>query len=86
MVTASKGGSLARERRWCSGWVSDDRTRRASSAGGELMAGRRHVFEAEMKERRRTVDHTGHESRSPLAHHPTVVTEARSASERRQQT
>jgi hypothetical protein len=50
------------------------------------MAGRRHVFEAEMKERRRTVDHTGHESRSPLAHHPTVVTEARSASERRQQT
>jgi hypothetical protein len=31
----------------------------------ELMAGRRHVVEAELKERRRTPRHPGHESRPP---------------------
>ena len=31
-----------------------------------LMEGRRHVFEAEMKERRRTPGHPGHGSRPPL--------------------
>ena len=42
----------------------------------ELMGGRRHVFEAELKERRRTANLVGHESRPPRAHHPDVVTEA----------
>jgi hypothetical protein len=37
-----------------------------------LMAGRRHVYEAEMKERRRTSGHSGHESRPPSAHDPAV--------------
>lgn len=32
---------------------------------GKLMAGRRHVFEAELKERRRTPRRRGHESRPP---------------------
>jgi len=31
-----------------------------------LMAGRRHVHEAELKERRRTPGHPGHESRPPV--------------------
>jgi hypothetical protein len=42
----------------------------------ELLQGRRHVFEAELKERRRTVGRPGHEARPPAAHHPEVVTDA----------
>lgn len=42
----------------------------------ELMDGRRHVFEAELKERRRTTGQPGHEARPPSAHDPRVVTEA----------
>jgi hypothetical protein len=38
-----------------------------------LVAGRRHVFEAELKERRRTVGAPGHEARPPAAHDPRVV-------------
>jgi hypothetical protein len=41
----------------------------------ELVQGRRHVFEAELKEQRRTAGRLGHESRPPAAHHPDVVTE-----------
>ena len=41
----------------------------------ELMEGKRHVYEAEMKERRRTRGRPGHESRPPAAHAPDVVTE-----------
>ena len=40
----------------------------------ELTGGRRHVFEAEMKEQRRTKGLHGHEPRPPAAHHDTVVT------------
>jgi hypothetical protein len=42
----------------------------------DLMAGRRHVFEAEMKEQRRTKGRRGHESRPPSAHDPRIETEA----------
>jgi hypothetical protein len=42
---------------------------------GGLLQGRRHVFEAELKERRRTPGKLAHESRPPAAHHPEVVTE-----------
>jgi hypothetical protein len=42
----------------------------------ELVDGKRHVFEAEMKERRRTRDRPGHESRPPAAHDRRVATEA----------
>jgi hypothetical protein len=42
---------------------------------GQLLQGRRHVFEAELKEQRRTHGLLGHESRPPAAHHPNVVTE-----------
>jgi len=38
----------------------------------ELMAGRRHVFEAELKEKRRTAGRKGHEAR-PLASHEAHV-------------
>lgn len=41
----------------------------------ELMDGKRHVFEAEMKERRRTTGRPGHESRPPQAHDDRVSTE-----------
>jgi hypothetical protein len=41
----------------------------------ELMAGRRHVHEAEMKEQRRTRGMRAHEARPPAAHDPGVVTE-----------
>jgi hypothetical protein len=41
----------------------------------ELLQGRRHVFEAELKERRRTDGMPGHEARPPAAHHPEVVTD-----------
>ena len=40
-----------------------------------LMAGRRHVFEAEMKEQRRTRGRLAHEARPPAAHSPRVVIE-----------
>ena len=39
-----------------------------------LLGGRRHVFEAEMKERRRTGGRPRHESRPPAAHDPEVET------------
>jgi hypothetical protein len=42
----------------------------------DLMQGRRHVYEAELKERRRTAGFPGHESRPPLAHCSDVVTES----------
>jgi hypothetical protein len=42
----------------------------------ELLQGRRHVFEAELKERRRTDGLPGHEARPPAAHDPAVVTDA----------
>ena len=41
----------------------------------ELLEGKRHVFEAEMKERRRTRGRSGHESRPPDAHDDEVVTD-----------
>jgi hypothetical protein len=41
---------------------------------GDLMAGRRHVFEAELKERRRTHGRRGHEHRPPASHDPEVPT------------
>jgi hypothetical protein len=41
----------------------------------KLLDGRRHVFEAELKERRRTDGRLDHESRPPAAHDPRVVTE-----------
>jgi hypothetical protein len=41
----------------------------------ELMDGRRHVFEAELKEQRRSRGVQGHEARPPAAHHDTVVTQ-----------
>ena len=40
----------------------------------ELMAGRRHVYEAEMKEQRRTSGTAAHEARPPAAHDQRVVT------------
>jgi hypothetical protein len=40
-----------------------------------LVAGRRHVFEAELKERRRTAGRPGHEWRPPAAHDPQVATQ-----------
>ena len=40
----------------------------------ELMEGKRHVFEAEMKEQRRTHGRPSHEIRPPAAHEPHVVT------------
>jgi hypothetical protein len=40
----------------------------------ELMAGRRHVYEAELKEQRRTRGRPGHESRPPAADSPSVET------------
>ena len=46
------------------------------------MAGRRHVFEAELKEQRRTAGLRGHEARPPSAHDPGVVTEESGARER----
>lgn len=36
------------------------------------LQGRRHVFEAEMKEQRRTRGHRGHERRPPASHDPAV--------------
>jgi hypothetical protein len=41
---------------------------------GELLAGRRHIFEAEMKARRRSVGRTGHEQLPLAAHDPRVPT------------
>lgn len=41
----------------------------------ELMQGRRHVFEAELKEGRRTKGQPGHEARPPTAHLGTLSTE-----------
>ena len=41
----------------------------------DLVGGRRHVFEAELKEARRSRGVLGHEARPPAAHHPGVVTE-----------
>jgi hypothetical protein len=41
----------------------------------DLMAGRRPVFEAELKEKRRTRGAAGHESRPPAAHDGRVSTE-----------
>jgi len=41
----------------------------------ELLDGKRHVYEAEMKEVRRTRGAPGHESRPPAAHADDVVTE-----------
>lgn len=41
----------------------------------QLMEGRRHVFESEMKERRRTHGAPGHEARPPAAHSPQVPVE-----------
>ncbi len=41
----------------------------------ELLQGRRHVYEAEMKEARRTRGRPGHEFRPPAAHTEGVVTE-----------
>jgi hypothetical protein len=49
----------------------------------DLMAGRRHVFEAELKEKRRTKGVPGHESRPPSAHDGRVSTESAGASNRR---
>jgi hypothetical protein len=38
----------------------------------EHMDGRRHVFESELKERRRSTGRPGHEARPPAAHSPVV--------------
>jgi hypothetical protein len=40
-----------------------------------LVGGRRHVYEAELKERRRSDGHVAHESRPPAAHDPRIATE-----------
>jgi hypothetical protein len=45
----------------------------------ELVAGRRHLYEAEMKEKRRTRGFPGHEARPPSAHHRRVATGERDA-------
>ncbi len=47
----------------------------------ELVGGRRHVYEAEMKERRRSRGLLGHEFRPPAAHHPHVAVETREHAE-----
>jgi hypothetical protein len=39
----------------------------------ELVAGRRHVFEAEMKQRRRTKGLVAHEARPAAEHDPTMT-------------
>jgi hypothetical protein len=39
----------------------------------DLMDGRRHVFESEMKDRRRSSGQPGHERRPPAAHDPAVT-------------
>jgi hypothetical protein len=44
----------------------------------ELMDGRRHVFESELKERRRSRGQAGHEARPPSAHDERVPTGRRS--------
>ena len=41
----------------------------------QLMAGRRHVYEAELKEQRRSEGRAAHESRPPSAHDARVATE-----------
>ena len=41
----------------------------------EVLQGRRHVFEAELKERRRSTGRAGHEGRPPDAHADGVVTQ-----------
>jgi hypothetical protein len=41
----------------------------------ELVGGRRHLFEAELKERRRSRGSSGHEHRPPAAHDPRVPTD-----------
>lgn len=41
----------------------------------ELLAGRRHVYEAEMKEQRRTSGMPAHEARPPAAYDPGLVTQ-----------
>lgn len=38
-----------------------------------LLEGRRHVFESEMKDRRRTEGRRGHERRPPAAHDPSIA-------------
>jgi hypothetical protein len=40
----------------------------------DLVGGRRHIFEAELKERRRSAGERGHESRPPAAHDSRVPT------------
>lgn len=40
----------------------------------ELVGGRRHLYEAEMKQRRRSLGLLGHEAWPPAAHHPRVPT------------
>jgi hypothetical protein len=45
----------------------------------ELVGGRRHLFEAELKERRRSAGARGHESRPPAAHESRVSTMGRPA-------
>jgi hypothetical protein len=40
----------------------------------QLVGGKRHLFEAELKERRRTDGNAGHEHRPPSAHDPRVPT------------
>jgi hypothetical protein len=42
----------------------------------QLVGGRRHLFEAELKERRRSAGRPGHEPRPPAAHDPEVSTMA----------
>jgi hypothetical protein len=42
----------------------------------QLMSGRRHVYEAELKEQRRSIGQSAHESRPPSAHDPRVATES----------
>jgi hypothetical protein len=39
-----------------------------------LVAGKRHLFEAELKEKRRSNGHAGHEHRPPSSHDPRVPT------------
>lgn len=41
----------------------------------ELVDGRRHIYEAEMKERRRAVGAEGHEAQPRTAHDPGVATD-----------
>jgi len=44
------------------------------AAREELAGGARHLFESEMKDRRRTPGRPGHEARPPAAHDPSVET------------